>query len=66
MTVEQLIEKRKGEIEELHKFKSYMKILKENVGLTDDTINEMAIKISFRIAQCEDNVREYQRSLYDD
>jgi len=26
----------------------------------------MMIKISFRIAQCEDNIREYQRSLHDD
>ena len=66
MTVEQLIEKRKGEIEELNKFKSYMQVLKENVGLTDETINEMVKKISFRIAQCEDNIREYQRSLHDD
>jgi len=66
MTVEQLIEKRKGEIEELYKFQSYMQVLKENVGLTDETANEMMIKISFRIAQCQNNIREYQQSLYDD
>jgi hypothetical protein len=63
MTVEQLVEKRKVEIEELLRLQFYIQVLKENVGLTDETINEMLIKISFRIAQCEDNIREYQRSL---
>jgi len=63
MNIEQLMEKRKQEIEELNKFKSYMQVLKENVGLTDETINEMLIKISFRISQCEATITEYQRSL---
>ena len=61
MNVEQLIEKRKQEIKELSKFRSYMQVLKENVGVTDETMNEMQLKISCRISQCEINIRAYQQ-----
>jgi len=50
----------------LYKFQLYMQVLKENVGLANETVNEMVIKISFRMAQCENNISEYQPSLYND
>jgi len=61
MNIDQLIEKRKKEIRELNKFRTYMQVLKENVGLTDETIHEMLLKISCRISQCESNVRDYKK-----
>lgn len=63
MNIEQLIEKRKKEIKELNKFRSHMQVLKENVGLTDETINEMQFKISCRISQCEINIRDYKKEV---
>ena len=59
MDIEQIIENRKQEIVDMNKFLSYLKILKSSVGLSDETINELQLKITARISQCEICVREY-------
>jgi hypothetical protein len=60
MTIEQLTENRAMEIDDLNTFLSYVVVLNENVGLSDNTINELQLKINIRISQCEISVLEYQ------
>ena len=60
MTIEQLTENRAMEIDDLNTFLSYVAVLNENVGLSDNTINELQLKINIRILQCEISVLEYQ------
>lgn len=60
MTIEQLTENRAMEIDDLNTFLSYVAALNENVGLSDNTINELHLKINIRILQCEISVLEYQ------
>lgn len=59
MLAEQIIEKQKQEIKQLNRFRAHIPVLKVNVGLSDDTINELQIKINTRISQCEISIREY-------
>lgn len=60
MTIEQLTESRALEINDLNTFLSYVAVLDDNVGLSDNTINELQLKINIRISQCEISIREYQ------
>jgi len=60
MIVEELVEQHKKEIKQLNRFRSHIPVLKLNVGLSDDTINELLLKINIRISQCEISIREYQ------
>lgn len=60
MLAEQIIEKQKQEIKQLNRFRAHIPVLKVNVGLSDETINELQFKINTRISQCEISIREYQ------
>ena len=60
MIVEKFVEKYKKEIKQLNRFRSHIPVLKLNVGLSDDTISELQLKINARISQCEISIREYQ------
>lgn len=61
MNVEQIIEKRKYEIKDLHKFRTYLQVLYENNELSEGTLYELQLRISIRISQCEICIREYQK-----
>lgn len=60
MLIEQIIDKQKQEIKQLNRFQDHLSVLKLNVGLTDEDINEIRVKIRTRISQCEIAITEYQ------
>jgi hypothetical protein len=61
MMIEELIEKHKKEIKQLNKFRAHIEVLKVNVGLSAETINELKLKINTRISQCEIAIRGCQK-----
>jgi hypothetical protein len=48
----------KQEIKQLSRLRTYIPVLKLNVGLSDETINELLLKIEIRISQCKICIRE--------
>lgn len=57
MNALELLEKQRNEIVQLNAFRSHIRILKVNVGLSDETISELEHKIGLRITQCEISIR---------
>jgi len=63
MRIEKIIENKQKEIKDLNRFRGYVQVLKENVGLSDETIKELYIKINCRVTQCEIIIRNYQKEI---
>ena len=66
MNIEQVIGNLKQEIKQLNRFRAQISVLKVNVGLSDETINELQLKITARISQCEISIREQEQQWQSD
>lgn len=58
MNTEHINGELKQEIKQLNRLRTHIPVLKLNVGLSDETINELLLKIEIRISQCKICIRE--------
>lgn len=63
MIQEQIIENKHRELRQLNRFREHISVLKINVGLPDEFINEMLSKINLKINRCEIIIRENEEII---
>jgi hypothetical protein len=63
MIKDQIIEKKMQELKRLKKFREHIPILKVNVGLPDEYVNEVLSKVDLKILNCEIAINENRQKM---
>jgi len=65
MELERMIDNYKCELKKLERFLVHIPVMKANAGLPDEMVNELQERVTREISNCEFNITEIEKKLYE-